>query len=384
LDQRKSIFTGLGLVSFAHLIQAVVGSLFWILIASFLETESFGKISYDMSLPSILGAVGLLGLNTTLMIYLPKGKTEIKSQANILVLFASILVSIPLFSFNWTLPLLLVTSNFFYMTIAAMLGEKSYKEYSILIIGSRVLQLVLSLLFYSLIGNDGILLGYALSYLCFSHKFILSLKRKNFNISTLKPYFNFTANNLVIHITIMLYAWLDKVVIGILYGYSILGLYTIAYQFVGAASFVPSVLGTYLFPEEASGTNTTKIRHLGYVVSALMTPAGFFLLPILLENLFPNYIEAITPIKIMILSIFPATVVAILHSQFQGREDSRTVLIGTMIFLCVIMSSILFLGSMYGLTGIAIGLVLSHSIQGLFLWIQNYKYSHNTNIANMS
>lgn len=368
---RKYLFSGLGIIGSAHLIQAILGALFWVIIASFLEVESFGKISFDMSIPYILGAVGLLGLNTTIIVYTPKGKKEIKQPANILVLVATTVIALPLFSISWTLPLLLIASNFFYMSLASFLGDKSYKKYAILIIGSRVAQLFLSLIFYLWLGSDGILVGYALAFLIFSHKFLLSLKIKKLKLSILRPYFSFTLNNFASHISSMLYAWLDKVVIAILFGYSFLGLYTLAFQFVAFVSFIPSILGTYLLPEEASGTNTKKIRYLGYISSAIITPLAFFTIPLILETFFPNYESAIDAIKIMVLSLFPSTAVAILHTQFLGREDSRTPLIGILIFIIVIMSSIFTLGFSYGLNGIAIGFVISHSSQGLYLWLKN-------------
>jgi len=117
--------------------------------------------------------------------------------------------------------------------------------------------------------------------------------------------------------------------------------------------------------------NTKKIRYLGYISSAIITPIAFFIIPLILETFFPNYESAIDAIKIMVLSLFPSTVVAILHTQFLGREDSRTPLIGILIFIIVIMSSIFTLGFSYGLNGIAIGFVISHSSQGLYLWLKN-------------
>jgi len=363
------LFSDLGLVSFANLFQTIFGAIFWIALASILILDNYGKIQFDLAIPSILGAVGLLGLSTTVIVYTAKGNQKIKYQANFLVLIASVGISIPLYFINWTLPAFLISHNFFAMAIAYLLGQKRYKEYSAVIIGSRVTQLILSFGLYFVIGNDGILLGYAIAFFIFSYRFFSNLKFSGIGISEIKPHWNFTLNNFGTHIIIMIYSWLDKVIIAIIYGFSTLGLYTLGYQFQSAIGFVPSTLSQYLLPQEASGKETKKIRIIGYVSSAILTVLAIFLIPIFLPLLFPSFEEATVPAMIMMLTLFPATVVSIAHSQLQGRGKSKPVLIGTIIFVSIMMSGIFVLGQLYGLEGIAASLVISYIAQSLYIWL---------------
>ena len=49
MTDNPSKFSGLGFVGFANLFSAVLGGLFWLIIAPLLTVDVFGKINYDMA-----------------------------------------------------------------------------------------------------------------------------------------------------------------------------------------------------------------------------------------------------------------------------------------------------------------------------------------------
>jgi O-antigen/teichoic acid export membrane protein len=81
--------------------------------------------------------------------------------------------------------------------------------------------------------------------------------------------------------------------------------------------------------------------------------------PILINELFPKFSEAVDAIRIMSLVIIPTTISLILESEFLGNEKSRVVLIGTTILLTSLIIGMIVLGSMMGIEGIAYSLVIA-------------------------
>lgn len=86
---------------------------------------------------------------------------------------------------------------------------------------------------------------------------------------------------------------------------------------------------------------------------------------------FPQFVEAITIIQIIIVIVIPKTISQNLISKFLGFEKSRFVIIGSVIFLAVQIPSIFLLSETLGIIGIAISLVLAETIQAVFYIISN-------------
>jgi len=59
----------------------------------------------------------------------------------------------------------------------------------------------------------------------------------------------------------------------------------------------------------------------------------------------------------------------IFMSEFLGNEKIRIVLVGNAIFIVVMVSSIIILGNMFGINGIALGMVLADSAEVIFYFI---------------
>lgn len=356
------------MVTFANLFSTAFAGIFWIFLASILAVENYGSIYFDMAIPSILGAISLVGLPTTVIMLTAKGNNTFKFQANLLVLITSICFSIPLFFIHWTLGAFLITNNFFQMATSQILGEKSYKEYSILIIGSRITQITFSLLFYEWIGQHGILVGYVLGFILFSYRYFLNIKFKKLELSQIKQHWHYISHVFGIQVSGAMYSFSDKVLIGFLYGFSNLGLYTLGSQFLNALGFLPSGLSAYLLPEESSGSNTKKIRRLGLILSAIFTVIAFFSIPFVVNTFLPEYVESIPLAVVMVLSLFPITVISIFNSQLLGNGKSKPPLIGMIIYVILQLIGIVIFGELFGILGLAISIVVANSIQAIYLW----------------
>ncbi len=81
---------------------SLLGGLFWFVLASLLDVESYGLTNYYISLASVFSAIALLGMDATIITFMAKGERRIWNQANSLVLISGLSVAIILSLFQWT------------------------------------------------------------------------------------------------------------------------------------------------------------------------------------------------------------------------------------------------------------------------------------------
>jgi peptidoglycan biosynthesis protein MviN/MurJ (putative lipid II flippase) len=83
----------------------------------------------------------------------------------------------------------------------------------------------------------------------------------------------------------------------------------------------------------------------------------------------------------MVLGIIPLTINALLNSRLFGRENSRPVLIGSIVYTGSLAGMLVVLGNAFGAIGLAVATVISLCLQSLTLWL----LSHNkTDFASRS
>ena len=73
----------------------------------------------------------------------------------------------------------------------------------------------------------------------------------------------------------------------------------------------------------------------------------------------------------MSISLIPTTVNTSFISKLLGNEKTRVVLISSVIYITVQITTILILGSLWGINGVAIAYVMSVVVQSVFLLIAN-------------
>jgi Na+-driven multidrug efflux pump len=98
---------------------------------------------------------------------------------------------------------------------------------------------------------------------------------------------------------------------------------------------------------------------IGFSLSVLTSIAGYFLIPIFVKVLFPNfYPESALAGKIVSLAIIFDSLYSIYSSRRLSEEDPRSVLVASMLSIPILFSSIYFLGSSLGIEGLAISILL--------------------------
>ena len=361
---------GLVYTTLGNMGSSLLGGLFWLVLASLLEVESYGLVNYYIALGSVFSAVALTGLDATVITYMAKGEKGIYFQANSLVLISGLSVCLVLSVFQLGSGLLAAAMVFFMMALAETLGRKRYREYAFLSIGQRLAQISLSLILYFQFGIIGIVMGYFLGNLIFSYRYIKSISNFTLKLDGIKEKRNFAIHSYGFNLIRNFTNYLDKIIIAPLFGYFVLGLYQLGFQFFMFLSIIPLSLYYYLLPEESSGKNKTKVKQVGFGLAVAAAVLAFFTLPFFIEILFPSFVSSILVVRIMSLAIIPSTIVAIISASLLGRGKSKTVLIAGLIYLISLIIGVIALGGALGALGLALTLVAAQSIQAGVLLVK--------------
>ena len=369
---------GLVNVTAGNVISSLIGAVFWLLLASLMTVEAYGKLNYDLSIAITASTLSLMGLNVTVMTYLPKGDENIKHQANLLVLITNCIIFVALFWFTNNIPvaILLFGMSFFTMAQAEILGKSNFKKYSYLVIGQRLVLVPASLSLYYVMGVDGIITGYGLSTLLFSYNFFKSLKRSKLELKDLKPKFRFTLHIFSINMLEKVALYVDKLLIGPLFGFGILGTYQFGFQFLMFLYILPYSLYQFLLPRESAGISGGRIIITGMAAAIIFSVAFFVLIPIIVNFSFTHFVESIQSAQIMIFGVIPMMASNIITARSFGKGKSTPPLIASVTRVITLLSLIFFLGHLFSITGLAFAVLISLVVQFITLFIMT-KLSHD-------
>ena len=377
-EKRKSIkaifikFPGLTTIGFGNIVSSGISALFWFYLASLLGAEDYGEVSYFIAIAAIATTIGFLGAGNTIIVYTAKGE-KIQSPIFFISIISSIIVVIATFAIfsKIGISLYILGHVIFSLATSEILGRKLYGSYSKYLITQKCLMFGFSILFYYLIGLDGVILGIAVSFLPYFNRIYKSFKESKIDLKLIKPRFGFMMNSYVLDLSRTLSGFADKLLISPMFGFAILGHYQLGIQFLSVLSILPSIVYQFILPEDSSGNSNSKLKKYTVISSVIFAFLGITLSPYVLPALFPKFTDAIEVVQIVSLTVVPSTINLIYISKFLGRGLSKIVLIGSGFFLLIQATSILILGQIYGVNGIAMALLIATSVESIFLVIMN-------------
>lgn len=362
--------TGLLYIGIGNTGSSVLGGLLWFILAGFLSVDNYGVVNYYIAISNIFFALGLIGLDATIITFLAKKEQAIHFQATSLAFISALIIASILSIYNWSIGILSATQILFMMTLAEKLGTKKYRQYAFFIIGQRIAQMILSIALYFPLGILGILIGYILGNVIFSFRYILrSITNFTLQFAQIKEKLNFALHSYSSNIVRNFTLYLDKLLIVPLFGYYILGLYQLAFQFFLFLSIIPLSLYSYLLPEESGGVDRKTIKLLGLSLSITAAIAALAGLPVIIEWLFPNFVDSIPIVRIISLAIIPATITAILNATFLGRGRSKIVFIAGIAYIIALVTGLITIGQIFGSIGLAITILVAQIVQATYLVI---------------
>ena len=177
----------------------------------------------------------------------------------------------------------------------------------------------------------------------------------------------FITNNYVNDLTSTFHGEIDKLIVAPMLGFALLGNYQLAIQFFMILTILPTTVFQYILPHDASGNPNLGLKKWLIIIAVVVAILGIIIFPIISTIFFPEYEESIPVIQIISFAIIPYTITIIYSSQFLGMGNSKVVLVGSLIFLGVLIPLIIILGDIFILEGVALAMVLGYTCQAIYL-----------------
>jgi len=356
-------FEDLSAIGIANFSGTAISTIFWLYLATIISTVEYGQISYFIAIGSLGSVFSLIGGGATITVFTAK-KIPIASA----ILFISISISIIsaaailIIIQNPIVSAYVIGYSIFGLSNAYLLGEKKFKKYSKIFILQKIIFVTLALVFNNIIGPTGVVLAVALSFFIHSHtvfKIFTSMKK---DFPLLRTKMNFMMNNYGKDISRVLFSQLDKIIIAPFFGFALLGNYYLGLQFLSALSIIPVIIVQYTLTHDASGSPTYRLKKVIVGLSIIMATLGITVAPHVLPSFFPKFVDASTIVQILSIAIVPRTISMMYASKFLGTEKSKIVLIGAIVALSVQIPLLFSLGTIIGVNGIAMALVISETV----------------------
>jgi len=373
---RKSVveLRGLALIGFADIISNVISGLFWLYLASLIGDESYGKLSYSLALCGIASTISLIGASNTITIYAAK-RNDVISSLYFISLIIGVIVSIILFVVvgSYEISVYVLSSIIFGLAVAEILGKKLYKEYLLLAILQKVLMIFLSIGLYFVFGINGTILGLGISFLPYSAIAFRTLNGMKIQFHILREHVGFIMNNYIMSLSGLLNSSIDKLIIGPLFSFVLLGNYQLALQFLVIFQTLPIVTYKYTISHDVEGKSNWKLKKISIFISTGIAITVIILSPIIIPVFFPKFGNLVSLLQILSISLIPIAINYSLTSGLLAKEKSRIILIGTILFFTTYIILLYIFGKVLNQNadGIALAYVISMSTQTLFLTIAN-------------
>jgi O-antigen/teichoic acid export membrane protein len=166
----------------------------------------------------------------------------------------------------------------------------------------------------------------------------------------------------------------DKLAIGGMFGFTLLGHYSLAIQVITIMMILPNLITRYLITEDLYNIKNSEFRKRIIILAGVISMFGIVLIPEIIPHVFPKYMEIIEPIRIMSLSVLPATFAKIQISKFLSQERGNIILVGSISYVLILFIGIFTLVNSMGMMGLAISFVLATVSQMMTHTIINKKF----------
>lgn len=354
-------------------VSAAIYGILWLILATLLTIDDFGELNYIIAVGGIAFVISFLGSGNTIIVYTAK-EGKIQSSIYFVAVISGLITSIILYFIfsNFYLSLFLIGAIIFALLQNELIGKKLYRKYVKFTIFQRSLALVLTVIFYFLIGPQGVILGFAASFFPFYFLIFKKLVKNGLNRTIIKSRFTFMIHSYSLDLSRKSSLYLDKLIIFPIFGFALLGNYQLGIQLLMILSILPNTIYQYVLSQDSSGKSTDKIKKFTILISVILSILGYFLGPKFISVLFPKFLEAIELIPIISLAITPITISLMYNSQFLSRDKSRIVLFGSSLFLFVQITGIILFSNIYGIMGAVIALLLASIVQAAYLFSVNH------------
>ena len=358
-----------------------IAAFFWIYMADLMGQEDYGELGYLLSIAAIASTISIVGGQWTMSVYTAKG-VRIESSLYFISIITSTVTAIVLYFLfeNVGIGVYVIGVVIFNLFVAEILGKKRYKTYSKIFFLQKIILVILAILLYYILGAEGVLLAYGISFLVFTSRIISTLRNHEFNFGLLRQRFKFWMFNYIIQLSNSARAQIDILLIGPLFGFALVGNYFLGLQVLGLFLILPLIIFKYTLPQDSSGSSTKQIKIIAVVASIGFALLGIFVAPEVILFALPEYADTVELIPLLSLAIIPRTVTTMLMSGFLGKENNMHLLVGNLIAFSIVVLGILYLPEYFDIVGLAIAYVLSVTIQTIYLLIVYLRTTKTQNL----
>jgi len=267
------------------------------------------RLHFLISIVQIGAVISLLGAGKSLVVYTAK-KIQINSTLFALTLITGLISSAIIFFIfkDFGTSFLLMGFIIFALISSELVGKKLFRTNAKLLIIQRILMVVFSLILYFSIGESGIIIGMALSYLVYIPKISSGLKENQIKLILVRERFNFIFANYGNSLILSLSRTLDKILIGPFLGFVVLGNYSLGLQFFSLLVIIPMVVFQYLLPHEANGVENKRLKKIVVFTSIGLSSLGFSIGPEIIPLFFSKFSDGADVLRIMSLAVVPHTI----------------------------------------------------------------------------
>jgi len=316
----------------SNFIASIALGVFLLFLASLMEKTQYGELAYLWSIANVVVVIALFGFRTTIIVYEPKNENVFPASFVLLLIFSSISALIVYIIFqNTALSLLVLGMSLFNLIMSGINSKQRYSDHAKHRLLRAATTIVFSLILYNFFGINGVLLGYFIGTLFILKELQTLMKNRKIEFSILRSKMKFMLHLWSRNISQVFVHWGDRLLIGSLFGFSILGEYHFAVQFLFLLGTMPRSLSVYLVPQEAQGKKNKKIKILSLGAAILIAAISIVTVPYGVDVFLPEYHESILPMQILSIAIIPLSISSIQTSEFLGKENSKLVLIGSIL-----------------------------------------------------
>lgn len=375
ITKNFSVLKEISFLGVGNIIPTIIAAGFWFYIASLVGDKVYGEITYYLTIAGIASGITMLGAPSTLNVYAAKGERILPTLSAIVFTISAIgAITVFFIIYNLGASIHVFSYVIFALITAEFLGRKLFKTYMKMTIIQKGLMVCFAIILYYLIGNDGIILGIALSFVPFSVLYLKEFRNNKINFTDLKPKKKFILNNYLLQFSRMFSSSVDKIIIAPVFGFAILGNYALGMQFYMVFLIIPSIIFQYIVPQDASGNPSIVLKKITVLASVGIAVLGIIFSPEIIKIMFPEFLEAVSIVQIISLGVIPGTINYMYISKFLGNLQNKIILMSSSIFLVSIILGMLILGKFYDVYGIAAAFVLAGTMESIFLIIVNKFY----------
>ena len=342
-------------------------AIFYLLFAFFLDPATYGNLAYFIAIAGTVSTISRFGLNQSITISQAKNDQKLSDSINILSLVTLGIGSFFLIFVDPIIALLCLSVSLFGMNIHNLIGLRKYQQYMWVDIVRGILLVLLPLILFHFFDFSGIIIGIMIAYFITSFQFLKSITFSNFSFNLIKKRSRFLLHNFGVDLGTYAPKFFDKLLIYSILDFSSLGIYQLNLQILFGLEVLPTALHSFLLSEKSRGISHRIIIVSSIIVSILIAIVTIIISPFIISEFFPKYVDGITSLQFVVLSIIPLTINVILYAELQSKE-SNLVGFSSIIRIISLLGFILLLSSNFGLFGLSLSVFLSIMFTTIFLF----------------